>query len=126
MTDATPKILDTLCAKYGQKMAQNNKDIVERLVTKALAVLQEQGVYALALFLLSRKGDEKNVGKQILSELRKLLNESYNNLFPINKPSDNLKFFLERVVNDLDTMLLVKDLFEQTLIYARFSAKAGG
>ena len=37
-----------------------------------------------------------------------------------------LKFYSDRVTAHLDTLLLVRDLYEQTLIYARYHAKAAG
>jgi len=37
-----------------------------------------------------------------------------------------LKAVTEHITADLDTLLLVRDLYEQTLIYARYHAKALG
>jgi hypothetical protein len=35
-----------------------------------------------------------------------------------------LKFVTDKIASDLDTLLLVKQIWEQTLIYARYGAKA--
>ena len=129
-----------------QKSAQSAQQIVieaqkdglpkeiENLITKALGVLQEQGVYACMLFLFSRTGKESNMAPHIRTQLYQLLghlpmfNEQCEKKMPkagtISK--DTLSFYSECVCNDLDTLLLVKDLYEQTLIYARYGAKAAG
>ena len=106
---------------------------VENLVTKSLGVLQENGVYAVLLYLFSRNESEQHIAKPIraqLLELTRLLKLSP----PIStkeKPEDAkaeevLKFLTDGICNDLDTLLLVKELWEQTLIYARYGAKARG
>jgi len=48
-----PENLDRICAEYGQAIvdAAGQPDVTDRLTTKALGVLQENGVYALFLFL---------------------------------------------------------------------------
>ena len=48
--------LDLACAKTGQAIAEKPSKELEKLVTTALAVLEEQGVYALFLFLKTRGG----------------------------------------------------------------------
>jgi hypothetical protein len=98
----------------------------ENLVTKALGVLQENGVYACALFLYARTSDgkiAKEVSKQLLLMTDKL------DLTPPEKPDEwrtGLKFVSDQICSDLDRLLLVRQLWEQTLIYARYGAKAWG
>ena len=71
--------LDRLAAEYSQKMVSESKnkekeEVLERLVTKSLGVLQEQGVYAMILFLFSRSGsDEKETSKIVRVELYRIL-----------------------------------------------------
>ncbi|PID84854.1 MAG: hypothetical protein CSB13_11030 [Chloroflexi bacterium] len=118
--------LDQLAAQYAQKIVQDGQDGLENLITKTLGVLQEQGVYACLLFLFSRTGNEKNLAETTRSHLYNLLKE-----LPVFQKStlndqNALKFFSDSVCNDLDTLLLVKELYEQTLIYARYGAKAVG
>ena len=138
--DKTLINLDKLAAERAQnivKKAQEGIDGVkkpvetlERLVTKALGVLQSQGIYAMMLFLFSRSGDEDKVATkcirpQLFEALRGL--QSFQS---VRVPSDDanartaLNFYSENILADLDTLLLVRDLYEQTLIYARFHAKA--
>ena len=108
--------LDLACAKKGKTIAKSPSKELEKLVTNALAVLEEQGIYALFLFLKTR-GDE-NVSK----ELRKFLKKT-----PKQAPllSDNNDVFasLQQIGNDLDKLLLARDLVRQTLVYARYHAR---
>ena len=130
--------LDQLAAQRAQEMVGNTpKDKIEnleRLATKALGVLQEQGVYAFMLFLFSRTSDEKvvseHVRKQLYQALVSLPGFSENGNMPKNLASDNpkdvLSYYADTVLDDLDQLLLVRDLYEQILIYSRFGAKAVG
>lgn len=116
--------LDQLAAQYAQKIVADCGDGLENLITKTLGVLQEQGVYACMLFLFSRTGNEQKLAKKVRSHLYDLLK-----LLPVfadqEVPDNNeLKFFANKVCTDLDTLLLTKELYEQTLIYARYGAKA--
>jgi hypothetical protein len=131
--------LDKLAAELAQSMVNKAKqgvdgvkkpvETLERLDTKALGVLQEQGVYALMLFLFSRTGDEHKVAPIIRAQLYEALRK-----LPDFKDSDikdddaekALKFYTDNVLKNLDTLLLIRDLYEQTLIYARYGAKAEG
>ena len=118
--------LDQLAAQYAQNIVADGKADIETLITKTLGVLQEQGVYACILFLFSRTGKEKSPAKETRSHLYTLLQQ----LPPFQQSEINdqnaLTFFANTVCNDLDTLLLVKELYEQTLIYARYGAKAAG
>ena len=136
--------LDQKAAQYAQDIvskaaaeAEKVKDPVgtlERLVTKTLGVLQEQGVYAMMLFLFSRTSDEAKIAPHIRAPLYALLRQ-----LPVFQDNTDLagfdenttaeaepvlQFYAQAVCNNLDTLLLVKDLYEQTLIYARYGAKA--
>lgn len=131
--------LDQKAAHYAQQMVRNTDSAgtLERLVTKTLGVLQEQGVYAMMLFLYSRSSDEAKIAPIIRAQLFRLLRDkSQNHQIPAfankNVPADGdnaqtaLAFYSEQVLNDLDLLLLVRDLYEQALIYARYGAKAEG
>jgi len=118
--------LDQLAAQYAQKIVADGKADIENLITKSLGVLQEQGVYACLLFLFSRTGNEKEIAPNIRSHLYNLLKKLP--AFTTSEINDQnaLQFFADTVCDDLDTLLLVKELCEQTLIYARYGAKAEG
>ena len=133
--------LDKIAAERAQQMALHAQNIsgvkkpietLERLVTKALGVLQSQGVYACMLFLFSRTGDESKIAPVVRAQLFEAL-KSLSIFADAQVPEANsrardaLRFYSERVAGDnLDTLLLVRDLYEQTLTYARYHAKALG
>ena len=130
--------LDKLAARYSQNMVSDCNDkikILERVVTKTLGVLQEQGVYAMILFLFSRSSEEKDVAGfirkqlyQVLSSIREVVPEFLKNqVMPDEKTAINnvLAFYSsDEVMGDTNTLFLIRDLYEQTLIYTRYGAKA--
>jgi len=149
----TRPTLDYLAATAAQKIVEvigeevkNGREVdareVENLVTKALGVLQSQGVNALALFLYSRSGQktqahemkaEERVATQILACLRSLrdslekvdgLCSNFKQPVKTNNEKERVLQKFADLSEDLDTLLLVRDLYEQTLIYARYHAKA--
>lgn len=126
--------LDKIAADYAREMLESpDKETLERLVTKTLGVLQSQGLYAMMLFLYSRTSKENEIAPSIRKPLYQALlklpqfkdNEELKK-FVENDEKHNqvLKWFSDNLTSNLDTLLLVRELFEQTLIYARFHAKA--
>lgn len=123
------KNLDLLAAKTAQDIITQtakpkNAGDVENLITKALGVLQENGVYAALLYLYSRSGNDQVIANPTREKLLSMLAD-----LKIGSPSGYgaqvaLKFMTDNVCNDLDRLLLVKQVWEQTLIYARYGAKA--
>ncbi len=128
--------LDKVAAERAQTMINNAKkaidkvkkpvDTLERLATKSLGVLQEQGVYAMMLFLFSRTGDEDKVAPIIRAQLYESLKEipAFKKSQILDNADKALEFYARNVLDNIDTLLLVRDLYEQTLIYARYAAKA--
>lgn len=140
----------------GEKGPAPSPKEIERLANKALGVLREQGVYALMLFLASRmgkadqgggsggeqsapnppsdpedgeQGGESRAARVVfrwLQEALKRLPPFQNESLPEHNPKKALEFYREKVLQDLYTMLLVRDLYERILIYARHGAKAAG
>jgi hypothetical protein len=121
--------LDLLAALYAQEMVKKGKPVtvLERLVTKTLGILQAQGVYAMMLYLLSRSGEEEKIAPIICNECYALIKE-LPEFSRISVPSDKkkiLEFYSSNdILGKIDTLLLIRDLYEQTLIYARYGAKA--
>lgn len=111
--------LDLEAARAAQEIISEKEQDMENLITKTLGVLQENGVYACMLFLYSRTGSE-HVRKKLL-QMTELLGKKPEKQ---DKPEYVLKFLTENICNDIDTLLLTKQLWEQTLIYARYGAKA--
>jgi hypothetical protein len=128
--------LDRLAALHAQAIIEQtkskNKEDVENVMTKALGVFQEQGVYAGMLYLLSRSNDtERLIAQATRDELVALLNEPDLRPFglsyagAVNNTQTLLNHFVDPVgAAPVQTLLLVKNLFEQTLTYARYGAKA--
>ena len=121
-------------SKYEKESVKKPAETLERLVTKALGVLQSQGVYALMLFLFSRSGDEKIVAKKAvrlaLYEALKIFKQFDTKDLFTQKANSNeevktvLSFYSEKICKDLDLLLFIRQLYEQILIYARYHAKA--
>lgn len=132
MNNGTTQInLDRLAAKHAQAVIRRTVDEgrkkpgdVENTVTKTLGVLQENGVYACVLYLLSRKQEKGSV--EVVDEIMNLLDGLG---FDWGKPaSDNtgaiLSHISDKVTVNLERLLLAKETLEQMLIYARYGAKA--
>ena len=126
--------LDLLAAKTAQTIVNTSqKDDqkaiknLDNVATKGLGVLQENGVYATVLFLYSRtRADEKNallIRKNLWSLLSSCIDQETAQK---DDAKTALKFVTDNITNDLDKLLLVKQLWEQTLIYVRYGAKARG
>lgn len=123
------KNLDLLAANASQdiitRTEKQGASDVENLITKALGVLQENGVYAALLYLYSRSNTtEKPIAEPTRVRLLSLLTELSLPTLDRNDARSALKFLTDNVCNDLDRLLLVKQLWEQTLIYTRYGAKA--
>ena len=112
--------LDLACAKMGKEIADNPSKELENLITSALAVLEEQGVYALFLFL---KMQGKNLGQTICGRLYDFLKETPQVSPLLSKDGNNIFNALQQLGKDLDRLLLSRDLLRQTLVYARYHAR---
>lgn len=119
----TVQNLDAACAKLGAKLAPSGNKDAENSITKALGVLEEQGVYALFLYLHAR---EKQWGQTTSKELASFLREQPTIQSPLlganmtNEPFDAL----QQLAGDLDRLLFARDLLHRALVYARYHAKA--
>ncbi|MBC7358354.1 hypothetical protein SAMN02745206_01407 [Desulfacinum infernum DSM 9756] len=112
--------LDLACARVGKTIAERPSKELENLITSALTVLEEQGIYALFLFLKTRGGSGE--GEKVTKKIYKFLQQT-----PQQAPllPDNADVFtsLQRMAKDLDKLLLARDLVRQTLVYARYHAR---
>lgn len=132
--------LDRLAAQHAQKIISRavdekivaNKEKaklagkIDNTVTKALGVLQENGVYACFLFLLAKEKENKENSEVVIEEMLSLLDGLG---FSWGRPMNNsveavLKHITEKVTVNLERLLLAKETLEQMLIYARYGAKA--
>ena len=111
--------LDRECAAAGRAVASafgKSKD-AEKLLPAALAVLREQGLYALHLYLRAEK--QQNTWEKCRELLNKLLPPEDGAAAP------NDEAFLQRLSENLDALLLAREILHKTFEYARYFAKAG-
>ncbi|MCS7010857.1 MAG: hypothetical protein NZL98_05775 [Anaerolineales bacterium] len=126
--------LDQLAAKTAQAIVNAIQDdksqdakaqdakALDTLATRTLGVLQENGVYACVLFLDSRSNKEREMARKIREQLAKTLGADG---LALKQPNDDVREWLaNHLASNLDNLLLVKSLWEQTLIYVRYGAKA--
>lgn len=107
--------LDLTCAQFGRKLAKIGD---ENLLTSALAVLEEQGLYAFFLFLNVKKKDSP-VSRASSEFLRK----TPSNAHVLEKNTGDIFHDLQTLSENLDKLLLARDLLIQALVYARYHAK---
>ena len=134
--------LDRLAAEHAQAIISctrrergaDAKD-VDNTITKALGVLQEDGVYACFLYLYAKEVDKKEVDKKkeekdngsvVIEEMLNLLGElpGFEHTKPLENIEQVLGYITNKVTVDLERLLLAKETLEQMLIYARYGAKA--
>ena len=108
--------LDLACAKAGKDIAAKPSKELKKLVTDALAVLEEQGVYALFLFLKTR--NDKGTTEKLHEFLKKTPRQ-----VPLLSGDADLFISLQGMANNLDKLLLAHDLLRQSLVYARYHAR---
>lgn len=110
--------LDLRCAQLGQDLA-GLSGVDERILTQALAVLEEQGVYACFLYLEAREG---NAGQEIIKHCVGFL-QGHPAGAGLLGNGDVFKA-LQDLAGDLDRLLFARDLLRQTLVYGRYHARA--
>jgi hypothetical protein len=115
--------LDLACAKTAQEIALDiTKDgkQLHRLLTQALGVLEEQGLYALFLFLKTKD----KLGVSVADRLEKFLHQTPRQE-PLFSESENCFAQIQRLAEDLDRLLLARDLLRQVLLYASYHSRVG-
>ena len=117
--------LDFECARISEEIRKHltvndkSRKVAETNITKAMGVLQEDGIYAFYLYL---KAKNNPTYQSIDSESKKLLKVVFPDI-----DVDRQGYQLARdLVSDLDRLLLAKELLERMLVYARYHAKALG
>jgi hypothetical protein len=112
--------LDVECAKLGQRLAED-EGVDEELLNDALAVLEEQGVYAFFLYLKARGREGAN---HVIATCAELL-RSVPQGSPLLGGGDVFDS-LQRLSQNLDDLLFARDLLRQALVYGRYHVKAQG
>jgi hypothetical protein len=110
--------IDIQCADLGRNLA-DLKELEEKTINALLAILEEQGPYAMFLYLKARE-------KELFSEFNKQCSDFLKKIFDesrFNKNGDILNI-VKKLADDLDDLLFARDLLRQALIYARYHVKA--
>lgn len=118
-TSITP--VDIRCAEVGRQLAEIKK-MEEKILNEALAVLEEQGPYAMFLYISARY-KEGGLANAFQTHCLPLLREVFGDKIPTG--GDALKT-IEQLANDLDDLLFARDLLRNVLAYARYHLKAKG
>lgn len=128
--------LEPLAALAANEMAGHDAvraNDAENIITKSLAVLAEQGLYAFGLFLATRRREQDaQPARRIDAEARKLLNAAGLASETQVRAPDMPTFYRsltaaqgdESAAEALRRILLSKQLLETTLTYGRYAAKA--
>jgi hypothetical protein len=127
------KNLDYIAAKSGQNILVSLKNMdkkeLEKLINDVLLVLHGNGIYACILYFYAREKKKTETAEKLAKELLGSVKESLGIDFEdlnekMKNPEDLLRMINEKICNNTDSLLLVKDLWERTLVYARYGAKA--
>jgi len=127
------KNLDYIAANSGQNILVSLKNMdkkeLEKLINDVLLVLHGNGIYACILYLYAR--EKKNIeaaqrmARELLVSAKESLGIDFEDLNEkMENPEDVLVVVNEKLCNNTDSLFLVKDLWERTLVYARYAAKA--
>lgn len=129
--------LEPVCARYGMDLVTLYKDEKtglddrENIVTKALGVLVENGVYAMTVFLLTCNKDK--FGLHVLKSLAALLADDKVNLLakkdvpPAGADGEGMLALLtamRRLTEDMETLFMARRVLEGALTFARYHCKA--
>lgn len=121
--------LETWAAEAAARMVVSGD--AENLITKALLVLAEQGVFAFGLFLATRKRDQDvKVADDIHQALQRLLEKAGLSPNPdpgVGKPAYYKALTQarpgEEPLHNLQRLLLTKQVMELALTYGRYHAR---
>lgn len=112
--------------KYGQEISKIHNSNLENNLRKALGVLQEDGVYAMFLWLEDK---DKEIRKKINDLLKH--DEIKKYFFDNSATEKSLLDFsefskeLQNVSQDIDKLFFMKKILERTLTYALYHVKVG-
>jgi len=122
--------LDYRCMEYGQKIGKISDSKLESNLRKALGVLQEDGVYAMFLWLEKNASDVRKELVELFNKEDETTHVKLSNYFLKSNKSfsqDDFDEFcndLREVAKDIDKLLFMKKLLERTVTYALYHARA--
>ncbi|MDR5696081.1 MAG: hypothetical protein QN121_12550 [Armatimonadota bacterium] len=111
--------LDIRCAELGRELA-NVQNMDEKVLNEALAVLEEQGPYAMFLYVRAR---HERVANAFEEHCVRFLREVF-----VSKIRNNASALdaMKQLADDPNDLLFVRDLLRNVLGYARYHLKAKG
>ncbi|MDI6874593.1 MAG: hypothetical protein QME84_09985 [Actinomycetota bacterium] len=112
--------LDIQCAELGHQLAQIN-GMEEKVLNAALTVLEEQGPYAMFLYV---KAQHEKIARQFSEQCVGFLKRIFGS--KAGDAGDVLDVVkkLAQDLRDLDDLLFARDLLRTALSYARYHLKA--
>lgn len=116
--------IDYWCIKTGQEIGKvTDKNILQ----KSLGVLQEDGVYAMFLWL-EKKDKNSNIRKKFVELFKEEHLEPYFGAHFKLESDDFLSFCnaITEITEDIDKLLFMKKIIERTLTYAYYHAREEG
>lgn len=118
--------LEAVCAHYGgaieqQKGSDKEARRLGTIIRNALGVLREDGVFAFYLFLRYRWEDG---GKVIWPQLKALWQNDA--IGPLLTGAGSDRDQVIALTDDLQALLLARDVAERTLVYALYALRAKG
>ena len=121
--------LDYIAGKYAPMILNvsdnKQKKNIESYVNKALGILAEQGAFALLLWARGNTAGPqkpKKIGDVILDTARILLEKELE-LSRVLSGQDPLQSFNDGVCKNFATLMMVQQVLERVLTYARHYAK---
>ena len=110
-----PEFLDSVICKIGNRIAEKISSSNKSEIDKALGVLSNDGVYAYYVYVKS-----KGMNEIFINEIVELM--KYTDI-KLKKNSSYENYFVN-LSGNLNDLLFFKEMLEETLIYARYHAKA--
>lgn len=119
--------LEPICAEFGHRMIIREDTLKigdqENVITKALGVLIENGLYAMSVYLLSC--NKKVYGRNVLVCLKDLWQHQHVHLIDqVGDEPDAILTAVRKITEDLPQLVLARKITEQALVFARYHAKA--
>jgi len=119
MSETQINNLDIRCAELGRELA-NIPNMEEKILNAALTVLEEQGPYAMFLYLKAKHSD---VADPISGKSLSFLKDVFHNRLD---GANDILGAIKRLAENLDDLLFARDLLRMALSYARYHLKARG
>lgn len=119
--------IEPICAKYGHQMIKSGNDPKlqdqENVITRALGVMSENGLYAMCIFLLSC--NKPGYGETILTQdIYKLWKELNIIASTVPNTKNGILVATRQITANLPKLILTRKVTEQALVFARYHAKA--